>query len=165
MELNNNILKINLKEYPIVNQLIIIGEKSTRYKEQIKKIIKLREKRSFIKSYLVGDIEKIKNLYSSAGYNSSNVEIKIKEINKESFDLLIEIDRGQQTKIASINFIGNNSIRSNRPRDVIAGEEDNGKNTKYKFRGQLNKFDQCLRNYHKSLYFYDVKINLIGAAK
>ena len=80
LELKNNTLTINLKEYPIVNQLIIIGEKSTRYKDQIKKIIKLREKRSFIKSYLVKDIEKIKNLYSSAGYNSSNVEIKIKKL-------------------------------------------------------------------------------------
>ena len=163
LELNNNILKINLKEYPIVNQLIIIGEKSTRYKEQIKKIIKLREKRSFIKSYLVGDIEKIKNLYSSAGYNSSNVEIKIKEINKESFDLLIEIDRGQQTKIASINFIGNNSIRSNRLRDVIASEEDKfwkviTKNTNLS--ENLISLDQrLLTNYYKSLGFYDVKIN------
>ena len=67
-------------------------------KEQIKKIIKLREKRSFIKSYLVKDVERIKNLYSSAGYNSSNVEIKIKQINDESFDLLIEIDRGNKLK-------------------------------------------------------------------
>ena len=33
----NNVLRVELKEYPIINQLIIIGEKSNRYKEQIKK--------------------------------------------------------------------------------------------------------------------------------
>ena len=163
LELKNNTLRINLKEYPIINQLIIIGEKSSRYKEQIKKIIKLREKRSFIKSYLVKDVERIKNLYSSAGYNSSNVEIKIKQINDESFDLLIEIDRGQQTKISSINFIGNTYIRSNRLRDVIASEEDKfwkviTKNTNLS--ENLIKLDvRLLSNYYKSLGFYDVKIN------
>ena len=50
VELSNNILKINLKEYPTINQLVIIGEKSNRYTEEIKKQIKLKEKRSFIKS-------------------------------------------------------------------------------------------------------------------
>ena len=46
IELRNNNLKIVLKEYPIVNQLVIVGEKSNRYKDQIKKIIKLKEKKS-----------------------------------------------------------------------------------------------------------------------
>ena len=46
-EINNNILKIIVKEYPVVNQLIIIGEKSNKYKDQIRKILKTKEK-SFI---------------------------------------------------------------------------------------------------------------------
>ena len=41
---SNNILKINLKEYPVINQLILIGEKSNRIKKQIKKIISLKKK-------------------------------------------------------------------------------------------------------------------------
>ena len=35
IKVESNILKINLKEYPIVNQLVITGEKSQKYKEQI----------------------------------------------------------------------------------------------------------------------------------
>ena len=69
VNLINNTLTVTLKEYPIINQLIILGEKSNNYKDQIKKIIKLKEKRSFIKSYLAKDIELIKDLYASAGYN------------------------------------------------------------------------------------------------
>ena len=108
----NNVLRVELKEYPIINQLIIIGEKSNRYKEQIKKTIRLKEKRSFVKSYLAKDIERIETLYSSIGYNSSKVEAKIKEIDNSNFDLLFIIDRGEQTKISSIKFIGNDSVRS-----------------------------------------------------
>ena len=37
-------LKINLKEYPIVNQLTILGEKSNKFKEQIENIISTRKK-------------------------------------------------------------------------------------------------------------------------
>ena len=37
INLSNNVLTLNLKEYPIINQLIITGEDSNRYKEQIRK--------------------------------------------------------------------------------------------------------------------------------
>ena len=36
-EIKNNTLTINLKEYPFINQLIIIGEKSNRITDQLKK--------------------------------------------------------------------------------------------------------------------------------
>ena len=163
IELSNNVLKINLKEYPIINQLIIIGEKSNRYKDQIKKVIKLKEKRSFIKSYLARDIDRIKNLYSSTGYNSSKVEAKIKKINNDSFDVLIEIVRGEQTKISSIKFIGNKSLRSNRLKDIVASEENKfwkiiSRNTNFS-ENLINLDVRLLTNYYKSLGFYDVKIN------
>ena len=34
----NNILNISLKEYPIINKLVLSGEKSSRIKEEIKKL-------------------------------------------------------------------------------------------------------------------------------
>ena len=34
-------------------------------------------------------------MYASAGYNSSNIEIKTKEITNDQVDILIEIDRGE----------------------------------------------------------------------
>ena len=34
--LQNNILTINLKEYPLINQLIIIGDKAPKYRDQLK---------------------------------------------------------------------------------------------------------------------------------
>ena len=40
----NNELKISVKEFPFVDQIIITGEKSNKFKEQIKKLIKTKEK-------------------------------------------------------------------------------------------------------------------------
>ena len=47
IEIQNNTLAINLKEYPFINQLIIIGEKSNRITDQLKKIMRLKEKKIF----------------------------------------------------------------------------------------------------------------------
>lgn len=163
IEVENNILKVLVKEYPLVEQLVIIGEKSNKYKEQIKKIIKLKEKRSFINSYLIEDVEIIKSLYSSAGYNSTEVDIKTKKLSNNNLDILIDIKRGEKTKIKSISFIGNSKISNRRLRDVVASSEhkfwkilSNSTN----FTENLIGLDvRLLRNYYKSLGFYNVNIN------
>ena len=98
VSLINNELRIVVKEYPFVNDLIILGENSKKYIDKITKIINTKKKRSFVKSYLVKDVENIKYLYSSIGYNSAKVEIKTKEYSDDQVDVLIEIDRGNKQK-------------------------------------------------------------------
>ena len=162
LKISSGILKITLVEYPAVNQLILIGEKSGKIKDEIKKLILTKEKKSFIKPNLSKDINLIKKIYSSMGYNNSTVETKIKVIDKNNLDLFIEVNRGNQTKISSINFIGDKKLRDRRLRDVIASEEDNfwkviSRNTK--FTEELINLDmRLLTNYYKSLGYYDVEI-------
>ncbi len=167
IDIKDNTLSITLKEYPFINQLVIIGEKSNKYVKQIKKIIKLKEKRSFIEAYLIDDIENIKNLYSSAGYNFTEVEVKTKKITENSYDLLIEINRGERTKIKKINFFGNKSVSNRRLKDIIASEEDKfwkvlTKNTNFS-KNLLELDTRLLINYYRSSGFYDIKINTKSA--
>lgn len=162
VSLKNNILKIDLEEYPTINQLIISGEKSKKYKEQIKKIIFSKANNSYIKSNISRDVKIIKNLYSSLGYNAASVETKIKEIDNKNYDLLIQIDRGEKTKISSIEFIGNINVKNRRLKDVIASEEDAfwkfiSKNTNLS-ENLINLDKRLLVNYYKSLGFYNIKI-------
>lgn len=163
VSLDNNILTVNLKEYPIISQLIILGESNKRYKDQIRKTIQLKEKRSFIRSYLAKDIERIQSLYSSIGFNNASVETKIKKIDENNFDILIEVNRGEKTKISSISFIGNSKVRNKRLKEVIASEEDKfwkviTKNTN--LNENLIKLDlRLLKNYYKSLGFYDAEVS------
>ena len=116
-----------------------------------------------VKSFLARDVDLIKKLYSSVGYNFAEVEAKLKKIDENNYDLLIDINRGDQTKISSINFIGNNSVRGKRLRDVIASEEDKfwkviSRNTNLS-ENLINLDIRLLSNYYKSLGFYDIKIN------
>jgi len=163
IKVKNNILYVEVVEHPIINQLIIVGEKSNNYVERIKKTMKVKSKSPYIKSLLAKDINNIKNLYSSVGYNSTKVVSKLKKIDNNTYDLLIEIERGIKTKIESIKFVGNQKIKSKRLREIIASEEDKfwkilSRNTNLS--ENLIQLDtRLLSNYYKSLGFYDVKIN------
>ena len=65
----------------------------------------LKEKQSFIKSNLSKDIELIKNLYSTVGYSSSEVEAKIKEVDERSVELILEIERAIKLKFHQLNLL------------------------------------------------------------
>ena len=162
VKISNNVLIINLKEYPIINQLIISGEKSNRIKDALLKSMSLKEKSSFIRSKLSKDIEIIKKIYSSVGYNFSKIETKFKKIDENNIDLIILVDRGNQTKISSIKFIGDKKIKDRRLRDIIASEEDKfwkvfSNNSKFN-ENIINLDKNLLRNYYKSMGYYNVEV-------
>ena len=159
----NGVINIFVKEYPMVNQLIINGEPSTKIREEIKKRIFTKSNNSFIKPSLSNDVDLIKKLYSSIGYNFATIDIKTNELDASNFDVLIEIDRGEITKISSIRFIGDKKISDYRLRNVIASEKDRfwkiiSRNTK--FSENLISLDlRLLKNYYKSIGFYDVEVS------
>ena len=89
--------------YSSKNSLIILGEPKKGIKEQIEKLISLKQKSSFIKNNLSQDIEIIKKLYASIGYNFAQIDTKIREIDDRNVDLVFEVIRGNQTKISKIS--------------------------------------------------------------
>ncbi len=162
IELSNNVLNINLVEHPVINQLIITGEPASKYVDQIKKIIKSKEKDSYIKNNIAKDIDTIKQLYGSLGYNFTQVETKVRKLNNSNLDLIFEIEKGEETRISRITFVGDKKIRDKRLRDIVASEEHKfwkviSRNTK--FNENLISMDKrLLENYYKSVGYYDVKV-------
>ena len=167
VEINENVLIINLKEYPVINQLILIGEKSKRIRDEIKKIISLKENNSFIQNNLNNDLNIIRNFYASIGYNFADIKVKRKEIDNDNLDLVFEIERGEITKISKISFFGDKKIREKRLRDIIASEEDKfwkiiTRNTRFS-QNLINLDKRLLTNYYKSVGYYDVKVTSSSA--
>ena len=167
IQIINNILKINLKEYPIINELVVIGEPSKKFSEEIRKIISSKEKGSFIESNLNNDMRLIKELYASLGYNFSEVDAKIRKIDKDNIDLVFSIERGKVTRISKISFTGDKKIKDKRLRDIIASQEDKfwkiiSKNTKFS-ESLINLDKRLLINYYKSIGFYDVEVTSASA--
>ena len=162
ISLDNKVLNIEVKEYASINSIKLVGEKSSSIAEKILEKLQLQEKSSFIESKLVDDINTIKKMYASIGFNFATVESKIQNFDQNRINLSYVLDKGKKTKIAKINFIGDKKIKSKRLRDVIASEEDRfwkflSRNTSLSSSNiELDK--RLLVNYYKSLGYYDVRV-------
>ena len=160
--INNGILEINIKEYPLINSISLNGEKSDRVKKKILDTLNLKSKESFIENKLTQDISLIKKLYGSIGFNFAEVEAKIKKFDDNRINLIYFLEKGKKTDIAKINFTGDKKIRDKRLRDIIVSEEQKfwkflSKNT-YLNRKNIELDKRLLLNYYKSLGYYDVQI-------
>ena len=162
VSLNNGILKINVKENQSINLIIIEGEKTKKISEALLERINLQKNGAFVKSKLNDDINLIKNLYSSLGFNFTKVVAKIEEFSENRINIYFFIEKGNKTKITKINFIGDKKLRDRRLSDIIVSEE-------HKFwkiltkNSNLNKESvdldkRLLKNYYKSLGYYDIQI-------
>ena len=167
IEVTNNKLLINLKEYPLINEIIITGENKASLKKQLKNLISSKEKNSFIKNNINKDVKLIQNLYSTIGYKFAKIDTKIRKIDENNYDLVIDIDRGNLTSINKIIFSGDKKVKEKRLRDIIASEEDKfwkiiSNNTKFS-ENQIELDKRLLVNYYKNLGYYDVDVSSTSA--
>ena len=65
--IENNTLKIIVKENPIIKSLIFDGEKAKKYMEKITDLLSLRENGPFVENNVKRDINLIKEFYRSLG--------------------------------------------------------------------------------------------------
>ena len=158
----NNNLKINIKEYPIISNINIEGEKTNKFKELLLERISSKEKGPFIKDVLEKDISNAKSLYEFLGFNRAEIDAKFKEISNNQVEVFFFIEKGERLKITEIQFIGDKKIRDKRLRDVIASEEN--KFWKFLTRNTIlnnNNIEldkRLLSNYYKSIGYYDIKV-------
>ena len=162
VSISNETLFINLVEYPVINEIIIVGEAATKYKEAIKKNIKSKKNGPFVKALISDDEIIIKKLYSSLGFNFLEVKSKVESFPKKRVNVYFEIEKGEKTKISKINFKGDRKIRDRRLRDIITSQEDKfwkvlTKNTSLK-ESNIALDKRLLTNYYKSIGYYDVKV-------
>ena len=123
VSVSNKTLFIKLIEYPVINEIIIVGEEANKYKEAIKKNIKSKKNGPFVKSLIADDEITIKKLYSSLGFNFLEIKSKVETFPKKRVNVYFEIEKGEKTKISKINFKGDRKIRDRRLRDIITSQE------------------------------------------
>ena len=159
----NETLKIELTENPIIENIFFEGIKAKKIKEPITKNLKLRNRSSYNIIKLNSDKESIISTLKSLGYYFAKVDVFIDELDNNKVNINYNIDIGDKAKIKKISFIGDKIFKDRKLRGVILSEE-------YKFwkfisgKKYLNedmiKFDKrLLKNYYLNKGYYNVKIN------
>ncbi len=163
IKLENNTLIINVREEPIIQNILYKGIKAKKFLDPIKKVTKLRDRSSFKDYIFLEDKRKIQNQLRSMGYFFSKLSGSIEDLGDNKINLIYEIDVGEKSKISKIKFTGDKIYKDKKLRSIIASEE-------YKFwkfisgrkflNEQIIELDKrLLKNFYLDNGFYKAKIN------
>ncbi len=158
-----NDLKINVLEFPIVQNVLIEGIKSNKIKEKINDNIFFKERTSFNDIYLSEDKNKLTSILKDFGYYFSDIQILIENLSDNKVNVTYQIDLGEKSKIRKITFLGNKIFKDKKLKSVILSEEFkfwkiiSGK--KYLNEALINYDKNLLKNFYLNKGFYNVQIN------
>ena len=149
---SKNIVYINVKENPIVDQISIEGNKEIT-DDLILEELGTRSRNVFSTDQVKLDSEKILTLYKRQGFFSTFVDPKIIRVDENRVNLVFEVFEGKEATI-KINFINNKIFSDSTLKDVISSSEYRW----YEFWGSNDRFDKDRINYDKDLlkkYYLD----------
>lgn len=119
---DNNILVINVIERPVINIILIEGNKviPTDSLVQALESIELGENEVFKQSALESISRELNAQYSALGRYAAQIETFVKDIGQNQVQLGIRIQEGQVSKIKYINIIGNEDFDESELRDLLS---------------------------------------------
>jgi outer membrane protein insertion porin family len=103
---NNGDVVITIAENPVINRVILEGNKRIK-DDKISKEIKLAPRQIFTRSKVRADVARIIELCKRQGRFAANVEPKMVQLSQNRVDIVFEITEGPKSKIRAINIIGN----------------------------------------------------------
>ncbi len=121
MQDNGNLL-IDLKENPIVNRVILEGNRRVK-EDKITEEIQLAPRTLYTRSKVQSDAQRIVELYRAKGRFAASVTPKVTPLSQNRIDVIFEIDEGPKTGIAKVNFVGNHIYSDIELRGVILTKE------------------------------------------
>ena len=162
VKLENNKLIIVVVENPIINSIIIDGEKAQKYKDKIKEFMNLREKSSFIANDVKHDINQIKEFYRALGFYFVKIDAKIEELEKNRVNIVYSLDKGKKAKISKIYFLGDKKLRDKKLRDIITSEESKfwkfiSRNV-YLNNERIELDKRLLKSYYRNKGYYEAMV-------
>ncbi|WP_440656589.1 outer membrane protein assembly factor BamA [Candidatus Pelagibacter sp. HIMB1509] len=160
--LDNNLI-IEVKEFPLIENVKIKGVKAKKIQDNLYNELKLKSRSSYNDILLEKDKKNILNFLKNSGYYFSSVDTYVIELDDNKVSVEYKIDLGEKAKIKKISFIGNKKFKDNKLRSVIVSEEYkfwkilSGK--KFLNENLINLDQRLLKNFYLNKGYYDVQIN------
>jgi len=103
---NNGEVVIQVKENPVVNRIVLEGNKRIK-DDKILPEIKVAPRQIFTRSKVRADVARIIELYKRQGRFAATVEPKMVSLEQNRVDIVFEITEGPKSKVRRINILGN----------------------------------------------------------
>ena len=163
VKVENNILKINVIENPIIQDIKYEGIKAEKFRKVVFENLKLRPRSSFNQILLEQDKNMITSKLRSLGFYFSKTDIYLKELENNKVNITFNIEMGKKAKIKKISFVGNKIYKDKKLKRTIISEEYkfwkfiSGK--KYLNENLINIDNRLLKNFYLNKGFYNSTIN------
>jgi outer membrane protein insertion porin family len=115
-------LVVRVRENPIINRIAFEGNNRIN-DETLQSEIQLQPRVVYTRARVQNAVARVLELYRRNGRYAARVEPKIIELDQNRVDLVFEIDEGERTGVAGINFIGNEAFSDSTLRGVVQTRE------------------------------------------
>ncbi len=163
VKIEDNILRIKVKEYPIIQNVLYEGVKSSEMLEKIKKEVNLKSRSSFNEILLIKDKDSIAGKLKDLGYYFAEIDTSVEELSDNKVNLVFNISIGEKAKIKKISFLGNKIYKDKKLKSIILSEEYkfwkflSGK--KFLNEAMIEYDKRLLNNFYLNKGYFNVVIN------
>ncbi|MDQ0457283.1 outer membrane protein assembly factor BamA [Rhizobium paknamense] len=124
MSVSGSTLVVSVSENQLVNQVVFNGNRKIK-DDKLTTIVQTQPLGPYSKELIDSDIKRIKEAYAAIGRNDVQVTTQVANVAPGRVNLAFVINEGDRTKIASINFTGNQAYGDSRLAAVIATKRSN----------------------------------------
>ncbi|MFD1197078.1 outer membrane protein assembly factor BamA [Brucella gallinifaecis] len=158
---SGNTLVVHVDERSVVNNVLFQGNKKIKDPD-LARAVQLKARSPYDAATMEADKEAIKGAYAHIGRSDAIVNARTVDLGQGRVNVVYEITEGGRTKIADINFVGNNAYGARRLRDVISTKRSNPlswltRNDVYD-EGRLQADEEALRRFYYNRGYADFRV-------
>lgn len=117
-------LVVNVQEAQLVNQVVFNGNRKVK-DDKLAAVVKTHAAGPYSDAQIQSDIAAIKEAYAATGRSEVEVTTQVVPLGEGRVNLAFVINEGDRTKIAAINFVGNQAYSAGRLAAVIQTKRSN----------------------------------------
>lgn len=117
-------LVVSVSEFSVVNNVLFQGNKKVKDAD-LARAVELKARSPFDPAQMEADRQAIIQAYSHVGRSDAVVTARTIDLGQGRVNVVYEITEGGRTKIANIDFVGNEAFGGRRLRDVISTKRTN----------------------------------------
>ncbi|MCA7009930.1 outer membrane protein assembly factor BamA [Wolbachia endosymbiont of Tribolium confusum] len=112
-------LVVKIHENPLINKVILQGNKLFNSKELLNNVIQSKSLTIFTETKLQNDLINLVTLYRNSGKIGVKIVYELDKLGSNRINLIFKIKEGRTSKIKSLRFIGNKNFSANELEQVI----------------------------------------------
>lgn len=154
-------LVVNVSERSVVNNVLFQGNKKIKDPD-LARAVQLKARSPYDAATMEADVEAIKGAYAHIGRSDATVNARTVDLGQGRVNVVYEINEGSRTKIANVDFVGNQAFSARRLRDVISTKRSNPlswltRNDVYD-EGRLQADEETLRRFYYNRGYADFRV-------